>query len=82
MLLKKVPECPLVAISGLFEVLRGASALPPKADIRIAIPHQPLTNVRFAPNSGHSRGHRWMSAFDPKRTFAVRVMRTGTSGDQ
>ncbi len=64
-------ECPLLAISGLFGVLRGASALPPKADIRIAIPHQPLTNVRFAPESRHSNGDTpkvtlWMSALPPK----------------
>ncbi len=44
------------------------SALPPIADIRIAIPYQPLTNVCCTPNSGRSRGYRRMSAFDPKRT--------------
>ena len=35
------------------------------ADIRIAIPHQPLTNVCFTPNSGRSTGCRGMSAYDP-----------------
>ena len=29
------------------------------------------SNVRLAPNSGHSRGHRRMSAFDPKRTLVA-----------
>ncbi len=31
--------------------------------------NQPLTNVRFAPNSGHKWLWRWMSAYDPKRTL-------------
>jgi hypothetical protein len=62
-------ESLLLAISRHPAGSSRTSALPPKADIRIAIPHQPLTNVRFAPNSGHSRGHRWMSAYDPKRTL-------------
>ncbi len=64
-------KCPLMAISGLFSVGPGTSAFPPKADIRIAIPYQPLTNVCFAPNSGRSTGCREISASDPKRTFAA-----------
>ena len=37
----------------------------------MAIPHQPLTNVRLAPNSGHKWLGRGMSAFDPKRTLTT-----------
>ncbi len=44
----------------------------PEADIRIAIPYQPLTNVCFTPNSGRSTGYRRMSAYDPKRTLGTR----------
>ncbi len=63
------PECPLLAISGHSEGRSRTSALPPKADIRIAVPYQPLTNFRFAPNSGHKWVAEVMSAFDPKRTL-------------
>ncbi len=63
-------ECRLLAISGLFEVVPRRSALPRKADIQIAIPYQPLTNVRFTPNSRPNWTLRGMSAFDPKRTLA------------
>ncbi len=64
------PQCPLLAISRHPDGHAETSALPPKADIRIAIPYQPLTNVCFAPNSGRSTGYRRISAFDPKRTLA------------
>ncbi len=62
---EKMLECPLLAISGHQAPTSRTSALPPKADIQAAIPHQPLTDVRFAPNSGRSTGYRRMSAFDP-----------------
>ncbi len=64
-------ECPLVAISGHAERCARESALPPKADIQIAIPHQPLTNVRFTPNSGHKWAPEFMSAYDPERTLTT-----------
>ncbi len=35
------------------------------------IPGQAPADVRLTPNSGRSRGHRWMSAFDPKRTLTT-----------
>jgi len=47
------------------------SALPPIADIGIAIPYQPLTNVCFAPESGRKWATEFMSAYDPCRTFAA-----------
>ncbi len=62
---EKVLECLLLAISRHAEGADRESALPLKADIRIAIPYQPLTNVCFTPNSGRSTGYRRMSAFDP-----------------
>ncbi len=58
-------------VSGLFGVVRRTSALPPKADIRTAIPYQPLSNVRLPPNSGHSEAQE---RFGPgKRTPNVRL---------
>ena len=50
-------ESLLLAISGHAEGSSRTSALPPKADIQIMIPGQAPSDVRFAPNSGHSRHH-------------------------
>ncbi len=37
-------------------------------------------DVRFAPNSGHWRGYRRMSAYDPKRTFETSTIGGGGTG--
>ena len=67
--LTAMPQCPLLAISGHSEGSSRTSALPPKADIQAAIPRQPLSNVRFALNSGHKWLWCGMSAFDPLQTL-------------
>ncbi len=64
-------ECPLLAISGHTAGSSRTSALPPKADIRDAIPHRRPSDVRFAPKSGHKWVCRGMSAYDPERTLGA-----------
>jgi hypothetical protein len=68
-------------LSGAARMSSRMSALPPIADIWIAIPYQPLINVCFTPNSGRSTGYRRMSAFDPKRTLRV-MLDVGESNRQ
>ncbi len=40
-------------------------------DERDEVPCSIVFNVRLAPKSRHWRGHRWMSAFDPKQTWGA-----------